>query len=75
MPTTTESDSLLQIIETAAAGPSLVRGDAGEVRQYPLTDLISAHKYLTNVEDIPPTGGGRATKGLRFTKLNPGGTL
>lgn len=57
------------ILTAALAGPKRVRGDAGEVEQYDLKDLIEAHRYISG--QCASTG---ARRGIRFTKLIPGGT-
>lgn len=67
-----DSESLLEVIQTAASGPEEVTTDAGTVRQYSLADLIAAHKYLAaaQVADQQPR-----VSGLRFSQLIPGGTV
>ena len=68
----TESDDLLQILQTAASGPEEVQTDAGRVKQFSLADLIAAHKYLSSVQASQQTP--RAS-GLRFAQLIPPGTV
>jgi hypothetical protein len=67
-----DSESLLEIIQTAASGPEEVQTDAGRVKQFSLADLIAAHKYLAAAqlaEQQPPVSG------LRFSQLIPPGAV
>lgn len=70
--TTIDSESILEIIQTAADGPAEVSSDAGTVKQFALTDLIAAHKYLSQVQASDQTN---PSSGLRFAQLIPGGTV
>ncbi len=69
---TTESDDLLQILQTAASGPEEVQTDAGRVKQFSLADIIAAHKYIKTVDAAEQTN---RTSGLRFAQLIPPGTV
>jgi hypothetical protein len=63
-----------QVIEEAAAGPASVSGDAGTVTQHSLSELIKADEYLSKTGGAESTGAiEKRTRGLRFTKLLPGG--
>ena len=68
----TESDDLLQILQTAASGPEEVQTDAGRVKQFSLADLIAAHRYLKTTEAAEQTN---RVSGLRFSLFIPGGTV
>lgn len=70
MPETINSETILEQIQTAAEGPSEVSSDAGTVKQFALSDLIAAHKYLASTE----ASTGRKS-GLRFSRLIPDGTV
>jgi len=65
-----DSTDLESVIADAAAGPRRVKGDAGEVEQQPLPDLIAADKYLHQRD-----AAGKKTSGVRFAKLVPPGTV
>lgn len=65
-----DSTDLESVIADAAAGPKRVKGDAGEVEQQPLPDLIAADKYLA-----AKVAAGKKTSGVRFTKLVPPGAV
>lgn len=56
-------------LTAAIAGPKRVKGDAGEVEQHPLPDLIAAEKYAAS-----RCAGTSPRRGLRITKLIPPGT-
>jgi hypothetical protein len=64
--TTAASDPLAN----ALAGPKRARGDAGEVEQHPIPDLIEADKYLAS-----KAAANKPGRGLRFTTLIPDGTV
>lgn len=64
-----ESDSAKEALTSALAGPASVKTDAGEVQQQPLQDLIEAHRYISTLDAT-----SKARRGLRFTRLLPGGT-
>ncbi len=64
------SDESTAALVTAMAGPMKVKGDAGEVEQYPLSDRIAADKYLAG-----KCATTSARRGLRFTRLIPEGTV
>lgn len=59
-------------LSAALAGPAKVTGDAGAVEQYPLVDLIAAHRYLA---ELALGAAGTRTRGLRFNRLIPDGTV
>ncbi len=60
---------LSEQIEDAAAGPKMVKADGVEVQAQPLKDLIAADQYLAS-----KNAASQPHRGLRFTKLIPGGT-
>lgn len=64
----TNADASLAALLAALAGPKRVAGDAGEVEQYSLKDLMEVHRYLA--AQCAATNGRR---GLRFTRLVPEG--
>jgi hypothetical protein len=55
-------------LAAAVAGPKRVKGDAGEVEQQPLPDLIEADRYLAS-----KAAASSGARGVRFTKLVPPG--
>ena len=72
MPSSIDSESIIEVLQTAASGPESVSTDAGTVKQFSLADIIAAHKYLSQVEAAQQTNRGT---GLRFAQLIPGGTV
>ena len=70
--TVIDSESILEVLQTAASGPESVTTDAGSVRQFSLADLIAAHKYLASVQASQQQPRGT---GLRFAQLVPDGTV
>jgi hypothetical protein len=60
---------LSEDIETAATGPRIVKADGVEVTAHDLESLIEADKYLKSND-----AASKPHRGLRFTKLIPGGT-
>lgn len=57
-------------ITDAAQNPKKAQGDMGSAESHPLPDLIAADRYLA--------GRSAATgprRGIRFTRLVPGGTV
>jgi hypothetical protein len=64
----TESDAAAAALAAAVLGPKRVKGDAGEVEQFSMDELIAAEKYLKSLD-----AGSKARRGLRFTKLLPPG--
>jgi hypothetical protein len=57
-------------LDSVAAGPSSVSGDAGSVSAQPLTDLIALDKHKA-----AKAGAAKKGRGIRFTKLiHPGPT-
>lgn len=63
------AESATAALAEALTGPKRVRGDAGEVEQHSLPDLIAARKHLAS-----QAAAGKSTRGLRITRLIPGGT-
>jgi hypothetical protein len=55
-------------IATRMLAPRRVKGDEGEVEQYPLPDQIAAAKYLASVE-----AASKPSLGIRFLKVRPPG--
>ena len=55
-------------LAAAVAGPKRVRGDAGEVEQHDLADLIALDRY-----QMSKAAATKGTRGLRITKLVPPG--
>ena len=72
MPTTVESETILEMIQVAATEPSKVSGDAGSYEQVPLTQLIEAHKYLSGTDSDVVNSPQR---GIRFSKMRPPGAV
>lgn len=66
------SDEIRDAIEATAKGPKRVRTDAGEVEAQDIEQQIAADKYLAAKVAV---GGGSTTRGLRFNKLVPPGTI
>tara|TARA_R100000789_G_C2965953_1_gene139343 strand:- start:106 stop:300 length:195 start_codon:yes stop_codon:yes gene_type:complete len=58
-------------IETTAAQPATVKGDAGEVQQHSLKDQIEADQYLNSKEGVDKT----SHRGMRFNKLKAGSAV
>lgn len=70
MPTPEENAAAVaNALAANLAGPRRVRGDAGEVEQHSVRELIEAAKYLASQDAATKPG-----RGIRFTKLLPGGT-
>jgi hypothetical protein len=67
-----DSESILEVLQTAASGPEEVQTDAGRVKQFSLADIIAAHKYLSQVQATEQTDRGT---GLRFAQFVPSGTV
>jgi hypothetical protein len=57
-------------IETLGTKPLRVKGDAGEVEQYSIEELIKADRYTRALESA-----SYGHRGLRITKLLPPGTV
>lgn len=64
------ADDLADSIRQNALGPARVQGDAGSVEQHSLADQIAADKYLAGKDAAKKT-----TRGLRFNKFVPPGTI
>lgn len=63
------ADAAEAALDAAISGPRRVRGDAGEVEQHGLKDLIEADKYRRS-----KCAGRRPGLGLRFVQLKPPGS-
>jgi hypothetical protein len=61
---------LTTTIETNAAVPAKVSGDAGSVEQHPLPDQIAADKYLKSQQAAKSAG-----LGIKLTKLGAPGSV
>ncbi|MFO0892430.1 MAG: hypothetical protein U0790_25225 [Isosphaeraceae bacterium] len=72
MSTQIDSESVLQTIQTASEGPAEVSSDAGSAKQFSLTELIAAHRYLAATQAAAAT---IRRSGLRFARLIPPGTV
>ena len=64
------SDELRDKIAETATGPKRVRTDAGEVEAQDLASMIEADKYLS-----AKAASQTKSRGLRFNKLIPPGTM
>lgn len=64
------SDELRDAIESTAKGPKRVRTDAGEVESQDIEQQIAADKYLS-----AKAAASTSSRGLRFNKLIPPGTI
>ncbi|NQW46609.1 MAG: hypothetical protein HQ464_02450 [Planctomycetes bacterium] len=62
------SDEIQDAIESTAKGPARVRTDAGEVEAQDISKQIEADKYLA-----AKAAANRASRGLRFNQIVPGG--
>lgn len=62
-------ETVSEAVTAALAGPKRVRGDAGEVEQHSIKDLIEADRYVRS-----KCAASNPRRGLRFTKLVPGST-
>lgn len=65
----TDSEAASEALAAALTGPKRVKGDAGEVEQRSIDELIKADQYLA-----AKCASSRSGRGLRITKLIPGGT-
>ena len=63
-------DDVQSAIQENAQGPSMARGDSGEVRQHPMTDQIAADKYLA-----ANLGQKKNHGGIRIVKLQAPGSV
>ena len=66
----TETDATDAAFAAAVSGPRRVKGDAGEVEQQPIPDLIAADRYAAAKAAM-----STRRRGLRITKLRPPGTV
>ena len=57
-------------IRNNASGPAKASGDAGSIEQHKLSDQIAADKHLASKDAV-----NHKSRGLRFNKLVPPGTL
>jgi len=64
------SDEVSNKLADAAVGPKRVRTDAGEVEAHDLDQIIEADKYLASKK-----AASSASRGLRFNKIIPPGTI
>lgn len=64
-----DAETAAETLAAAAAGPKRVRGDAGEVEQHSLRDLIEYEKFRR-----AKCATTKAHRGIRLTKLIPPGT-
>lgn len=70
MPTAAENSAAASAALVAALGtPLKVSGDMGSVEQRPAADMIAADRYLA-----AKAAAANPRRGIRFTKLIPGGT-
>ena len=65
------SEQLRQNIDQTAQGPRRVRTDAGEVESQDISKQIEADKYLAAKAAMSAS----KSRGLRFNKLIPPGTI
>jgi hypothetical protein len=63
------ADDLEQTILDNAQGPAEAHGDAGDMKQHPLTEQIEADRYLASRKAARGKG-----LGIRLKKLVPPGT-
>lgn len=64
-----DADAATEALTAAIAGPREVEADGLSVRQHSLPDLIEAERY-----QAAKCAATRPGRGLRLTKLIPGGT-
>lgn len=64
-----QEEAVNDAITNALSGPKRVRGDAGEVESHSVKDLIEIDKYYSG-----KAAAARPFRGLRITRLLPGGT-
>ena len=64
------AEDIKEAIQQNAQGPSMARGDSGEVRQHPMTGQIAADKYLAANEGFKKNHGG-----IRMVKLQASGSV
>ena len=58
-------------VETTAAQPATVKGDAGEVQQHSLKDQMEADRFLNSKDAVDKV----THRGLRFNKLKAGSAV
>lgn len=63
-------EDLQQVIRENAAGPKRAQGDSGSIEQHSLSEQIEADRYLTS-----KAAARKRTRGLRFSKLVPPGSV
>jgi hypothetical protein len=65
----TESNTASTTLNTVAADPAEMSGDAGSVKNHNLKDLIEHDRYM-----LAKDASASARRGLRITRLIPPGT-
>jgi len=58
----TESDAVDAAIADVAKYPKRMRGDEGEIDEFPIEDLIRAARYLANKDKVAAGNGFKITK-------------
>lgn len=64
-----DAETIAAALAENLAAPKRVKGDAGEVEQHSIADLIKADQYMA-----AKCAASKPGRGLRLTKLIPGGT-
>ena len=64
------AEDIKDAIQQNAEGPSMARGDSGEVRQHTLEDQVKADKYLAANQGLQRNHGG-----IRMVKLQASGSV
>jgi hypothetical protein len=64
------ADEVLEALLTVATQPRRVRGDAGEVEQHSLKEIIEAYRLARAAESA-----GLSGMGVRFQKIVPPGSV
>ena len=65
-----DAETISQAIMDAVTSPARMVGDAGEVEERSLADLIKADQYVA-----AKTAATNGRRGLRFSRLIPDGTV
>lgn len=65
-----DAETISQAIMDAVTSPAVMKGDAGEVTERSLSDLIQADRYVA-----AKTAATNGRRGLRFSRLIPDGTV
>jgi hypothetical protein len=63
-----DANTISEAINAALAGPKRVKGDAGEVEQHSIGDLIRADQYARS-----KCAASSPRRGIRFSKIVPPG--